>query len=258
MPSGSTAAPHVSGLRDGGGMTISRRPNRRPSREKAPGPSSASATAAIIIPAAAAERPTAARNSSRPTPGLPPGNVEYSLCSANLPGAHKETGQLKVRGYARRLKSHIAESFCTTFEVLVLCFACRIDFLELDDSAMHGNRDCLCTVAGAEFFHDVLDVDLDGFFGDKKLVGNISIAVATCNMIEDFYFARGQVFVTHVLRELRRQLRRNTLLPSMDLANHFHQLLWRHALEQVAAGARFQCALDFDVAFEGRQHDHAR
>src|SRR5260370_12742325 len=28
MPSGSTAAPHVSGLRDGGGMTISRRPNR--------------------------------------------------------------------------------------------------------------------------------------------------------------------------------------------------------------------------------------
>ena len=239
-------------------MTISRRPNRRPSREKAPGPSSASATAAIIIPAAnsltsckahegvgnqesaiprkqnptsstaigvrnpavstvpltiktrpsshfskdelngperqkippaAAERPTAARNSSRPTPGLPPGNVEYSLCSANLPGAHKETGQLKVRGYARRLKSHIAESFCTTFEVLVLCFACRIDFLELDDSATHGNRDCLCAVAGAEFFHDVLDVDLDGFFGDKKLVGNISIAVATCNMIEDFYFA---------------------------------------------------------------------
>jgi hypothetical protein len=158
MPSGSKEAPHVSGLRDEGGMTISRRPNRRPSREKAPGPSNASATAAIVIPeatsltsckdqegvgnqesakprkqsptsstaigvrnptvraaplvikttpsshfskdewngpatqkipAAAAERPTAARNNSRPTPGLPPGNVEYSLCRANLPGAHE-------------------------------------------------------------------------------------------------------------------------------------------------------------------------
>ena len=139
-------------------MRISRRPNRRPSREKAPGPSNASATAAIVIPeatsltsckahqgvgnqesaiprkqnpisstaigvrnpavravplmiktrpsshfskdelngpatqkipAAAAERPTATRNNSRPTPGLPPGNVEYSLCRANLPGAYE-------------------------------------------------------------------------------------------------------------------------------------------------------------------------
>jgi hypothetical protein len=164
MPCSSTAAPHVSGLRDGGGMTISRRPNSRPSREKAPGPSRASATAAIIIPAAnsltsckapegvanqesamprkqnptsstaigvrnpavsalpltintrpsshfskdelngperqeippaAAERPTAARNNSSPRPGLPPGNVEYSLCSANLPGAHKRLDNLR-------------------------------------------------------------------------------------------------------------------------------------------------------------------
>lgn|GEM_PF-6240537 len=35
-----------------GGITISRRPNSRPSREKAPGPSKARATAATIIPQA--------------------------------------------------------------------------------------------------------------------------------------------------------------------------------------------------------------
>src|SRR5258707_7744932 len=52
MPSGSKEAPHDSGLRDEGGMTISRRPNRRPSTEKAPGPSNASATAATVIPEA--------------------------------------------------------------------------------------------------------------------------------------------------------------------------------------------------------------
>jgi len=193
FPSSSTKsrskqAPHVSGLRDEGGMTISRRPNSRPSKEKAPGPSNASATAVIIIPEAisltpckvqegvgnqesamprkqnptsraaigvrnpavravplmiktrpssnfsedelkgperqkippaAAERPTAARRNSKPTPGLPPGNVEYNLCSANLPGAHKNVGQRTIRRCAWRLKSHIAASFCTTFEVSV-------------------------------------------------------------------------------------------------------------------------------------------
>jgi hypothetical protein len=43
---------HDSGGRDEGGITISRRPNKRPSREKAPGPSNARATAVIIIPKA--------------------------------------------------------------------------------------------------------------------------------------------------------------------------------------------------------------
>lgn len=41
-----------SGGREVGGITISRRPNKRPSREKAPGPSNARATAVIIIPKA--------------------------------------------------------------------------------------------------------------------------------------------------------------------------------------------------------------
>jgi hypothetical protein len=134
-------------------MTISRRPNKRPSREKAPGPSNAIATAVMIIPkatslasckpqegggnhekaiprkhiptrspaygvrnpiaraappivkvkpashlsnegldvperyktpTAVAASPTAARNNNKPMPGLPPGNVEYNLCSAYL------------------------------------------------------------------------------------------------------------------------------------------------------------------------------
>ena len=142
-----------SGGGDERGITISRRPNMRPSRENAPGPSNAIATAVIIIPkdtslasckpqkgagnhekaiprkhsptkrpaygvrnpiaratpatvrtkpitpfskevsggperyrtpAEAAAKPTAARKSNKPIPGLPPGNVEYNLCSAYL------------------------------------------------------------------------------------------------------------------------------------------------------------------------------
>ena len=154
------AGSHDSGGRDEGGITISRRPNSRPSREKAPGPSNAIATVVMIIPkatslpsckpqegagnheraiprkhnpakspaygvrnpiaraappivnakptnhfskegldgperyrtpTAAAARPTATRNSNKPMPGLPPGNVEYNLCSAYLPCAPSET-----------------------------------------------------------------------------------------------------------------------------------------------------------------------
>jgi hypothetical protein len=43
---------HGSGGREEGGITISRRPNNRPSREKAPGPSNVSAAAVTIIPQA--------------------------------------------------------------------------------------------------------------------------------------------------------------------------------------------------------------
>ena len=150
---------HDSGGRDEGGITISRRPNSRPSRENAPGPSNAIATAVTIIPkaaslasckphegggnhekaiprkhsptksptygvrnpiaraapavvkvkpithlskevsdeperyripTAAAAKPTARRKTNKPIPGLPPGNVEYSLCSAYLPCAPSE------------------------------------------------------------------------------------------------------------------------------------------------------------------------
>jgi hypothetical protein len=49
-------------------------------------------------------------------------------------------------------------------------------------------------------------------------------------LIEDFYFTRRQIFVTQMLYELRRQLRGDTLLPRVDLANHLNELLGRHAL----------------------------
>src|ERR1700730_2639674 len=47
-----TVGSHHSRGRDEGGITISRRPNKRPSREKAPGPSNASAAAVMMIPKA--------------------------------------------------------------------------------------------------------------------------------------------------------------------------------------------------------------
>ena len=45
--------------------------------------------------------------------------------------------------------------------------------------------------------------------------------------------------------------------PGVDLANRLDQIFRRHALEQVAARAGFERALDFNVAFKSCQHDDA-
>jgi len=47
----------------------------------------------------------------------------------------------------------------------------------LDRPAAKGNRDRLRTVGGPQFLHDVFDVDLDRFLGDRKLLGNIAVAI---------------------------------------------------------------------------------
>ncbi len=115
------AVRHDSGGREEGGITISRRPNKRPSipRKHAPtktpaygvrNPIARAAPPMVNVkpanhlskeglevperyspPTAVEASPTAARNSNNPMPGLPPGNVEYNLCSAYLPCAPSET-----------------------------------------------------------------------------------------------------------------------------------------------------------------------
>jgi hypothetical protein len=48
---------------------------------------------------------------------------------------------------------------------------------QLDDAATQGYGDCLRAVAGSEFLHDVLDVDLDGLFRDEEPLRNVPVAV---------------------------------------------------------------------------------
>src|SRR5260370_17621708 len=91
-----------------------------------------------------------------------------------------------------------------------------------------------------------------------KIAGDVAIPVSSGNLTEDFDLTCRQVVVAHMFCELCGQLRWDALLPRVDLANHLNQLLGRHALEQVAAGSRFEGALDFHIAFKGRQDNDAR
>lgn len=48
---------------------------------------------------------------------------------------------------------------------------------EVDNSAADGDGDGLRAAVGAQFLHDVFDVNLDGFLRDEELLGDISIAM---------------------------------------------------------------------------------
>src|SRR5215213_7600512 len=61
---------------------------------------------------------------------------------------------------------------------------------ELDDTSTNSNRDRLSTVIGAEFLHDVFNVDLDGFFGDEQSFANVLIPVPFGEMRKNLYLSR--------------------------------------------------------------------
>ena len=55
--------------------------------------------------------------------------------------------------------------------------------LQLNDAAAEADRHRLRAIVGAEFAHDVLDVDLDGLLRDEQPRGDIPIPVARCDLL---------------------------------------------------------------------------
>ena len=73
---------------------------------------------------------------------------------------HKNT---KCLNELRRVNSRAEELGALTSQRLFLCF-CAFLWLELDDAAADADGDGLCTVGGAELFHDVFDVNFHRLF----------------------------------------------------------------------------------------------
>jgi hypothetical protein len=120
-------------------------------------------TANSTAPNATALPPSAIRNRSSPMPGRPLGKVENSRCSGPLPLAHtaKTHDESRLSVNVRRSQPSKAGVQITSFEVLAL-----EPILEVDDAPAEPNRDRLSPITGAQFFHNVLDMDFYGFLGD--------------------------------------------------------------------------------------------
>src|SRR5580692_2690154 len=100
----------------------------------------------------------------------------------------------------------------------------RVSESELNDAAADGDRDRLRAVAGAELFHDVFDVNLNGFLGNEEPFRNVAIPVSSGDLLKDLNFPARQTLVAHMLGKLSRDVRRNALLACVDLPDRLYQI----------------------------------
>ena len=59
----------------------------------------------------------------------------------------------------------------------------------MDYPAAYSDRDSFGAVAGSEFFHDVLNMSFDRFFGDEEERGNIAISISSRDLLQNIHFA---------------------------------------------------------------------
>src|SRR5262249_5196020 len=119
-----------------------------------------------------------------------------------------------------------------------------------------GNRDRLSSVGGSEFFHNMFDVNLNCFLGDKEGRGDVAVAVTLCYQLQNLDLAFCEVLVAEVLRQLSGDLGRYVFFAGVDLADNVDQFFGRHVFEHISAGSGLQSPVDLDVTFECGQHNN--
>jgi len=65
-------------------------------------------------------------------------------------------------------------------------------FSKLDDAAADNYRHRLRAITGAQLFHDVFDVNLDGLLRNEEAFGDVPIPVPAGDVSEDVYFTWSQ------------------------------------------------------------------
>jgi len=127
--------------------------------------------------------------------------------------------------------------------------------LKVNETTPRRDRHGMGPIARAQFFHDVLEVHFDRLFGDKEPLRDIAIPISTADVTQDVELTIRERFLADMLGEMGSDLRRNALLPRIDLPDGLKHLFGRHALQQVPLRARSQSTLDLHIACEHRQQD---
>src|ERR1700722_14728886 len=104
---------------------------------------------------------------------------------------------------------------------------------ELNDSPAHRNSHSLCTIAGSELLHEVFDMNFDCLLRNKQPSRDVAISVPARQVLENIHLARRETLIAQMLRELRRQRRRDAFFARMYLADRQYEFAGRHILQQV-------------------------
>src|SRR5579862_7515994 len=97
--------------------------------------------------------------------------------------------------------------------------------LKSNDAAANSNSDGLGPILSSKFFHDALDVHLNGFLGDFQSLTDIAIAVAFGDSPKHFDFTLRKRFAAHIDRQILGEISRKVLATSVHLADDSHQLV---------------------------------
>jgi|SRR5712671_2753719 len=81
----------------------------------------------------------------------------------------------------------------------------------------------MSAIVSAKLGEYVGNVALDRRFPDRELIGNQFVGVSGGNQPQHIEFARRQLVIGRMLRQLSRDVRRNSLLSGMDSTDSFQQ-----------------------------------
>jgi hypothetical protein len=71
-------------------------------------------------------------------------------------------------------------------------------------------------IIGAQFVHEVLDVEIDGCFRNSQLIRNLFVAMAVPNELEDLQLPNRQILLAEVFGEEGRHLGWNMSFAGMN------------------------------------------
>jgi hypothetical protein len=138
----------------------------------------------------------------------------------------------------------------------------------VDQSVMYRIQREFEAVGDAEFVEDVVEVVLDGLFGDEKFFADFFVAEALGDELDDFFFAVAEqgLFATRAgfagLREGLHDFGGHAIVEpdfaGMHAMNAFHEKIGGGLLQDNAARAEAHGADHIAIVFGGGENDDAR
>src|SRR5260370_7947019 len=90
------------------------------------------------------------------------------------------------------------------------------------------------SIVGLKFLHQVFNVKVNRGLGNRKLIGNLFVAIAISNEAKNLQIPRRKVLVTQVFGETSRHFWRNMRPASVNGSNHPQKFIFWHALKYVS------------------------
>jgi hypothetical protein len=103
-------------------------------------------------------------------------------------------------------------------------------------------------IIGAQFVHEVLDVEIDGCFRYSQLIRNLFVAIPITDESEHLQLPGRKILLAEVFGEAGCHVWWNVPFAGMDRPDHTQQFIFWHALEYISRRTCSQRPLNVAIA----------